>query len=107
MDSIELQEEMTRLQERESSLLHMLSLEREHRVKAEQLVEVEKMACYEMKRRLDTEERRKGEGKGRGEVDDDVVDDVDGEVDEYADGDVEELHDVSLMHYIRVYPLGV
>lgn len=51
-DSFELRAEVVSLQEKEATLLHILSLEKERRVQAEQLVEVEKMACLELSHRL-------------------------------------------------------
>lgn len=61
----DLKEEIARLQDREAALSHMLSLEKEQRVKAEQLVEVERMACLELKHRLHTEGKRGGGEEGR------------------------------------------
>lgn len=64
---LEIKEEVVRLQEREAALSHMLSLEKEQRVKAEQLVEMERMACLELKHRLHLQ--TKGEEV---ETDDDI-----------------------------------
>ena len=51
--------EVTRLQEKEKTLLQMLKLEREKRVRAEQLVEVEMMACHELEHRLHLEVKKR------------------------------------------------
>lgn len=66
MDSslLELKAELARLQEKEAALSHMLSLERGQRVRAEQFVEVERMACLELKHRLGL---IKEEDEGNGE----------------------------------------
>ena len=61
-DLLELKAEVARLQDREAALSHMLSLEKEQRVKAEQLVEVERMACLELKHRLHLETKEKDDG---------------------------------------------
>ena len=55
--SSDLRRELTRLQEREALLTHLLCLEREKRVKAEQLVEVEHLACLELGQRLGRERK--------------------------------------------------
>ena len=55
--SSDLRRELTRLQEREALLTHLLCLEREKRVKAEQLVEAEHLACLELGERLGRERR--------------------------------------------------
>ena len=47
-----LRSELARLQERESTLTHLLNLEKEKRVRAEHLVEVEYQACFELSHRL-------------------------------------------------------
>lgn len=47
-----LRSELARLQERESTLTHLLNLEKEKRVRAEHLVEVEHQACFELSHRL-------------------------------------------------------
>lgn len=47
-----LRSELTRLQERESTLTHLLNLEKEKRVRAEHLAEVEHQACFELSHRL-------------------------------------------------------
>lgn len=56
-DSFELRAELARMQEREAALAHILCLEKEHRVKAERIVEVERMACLELKHRLRLQEK--------------------------------------------------
>ena len=53
----ELQKEIQRLKENECSLSKKLALEREHRVRAEQLVEVERLAFHKVQFRLYLEER--------------------------------------------------
>lgn len=53
----DLRRELTRLQEREALLTHLLCLEREKRVKAEQLVEAEHLACLELGQRLGRERK--------------------------------------------------
>ena len=53
----DLRQELVRLQDREALLTHLLLLEREKRVRAEQLVEVEHLACLELGHRL-TRERK-------------------------------------------------
>ena len=53
--------ELTRLKAREAILVQMLEREKEHRVKAEQLVEVEKIACLELKLHLHREKKKSGE----------------------------------------------
>jgi hypothetical protein len=55
--SSDLRRELTRLQEREALLTHLLCLEREKRVKAEQLVEAEHLACLELGQRLGRERK--------------------------------------------------
>ena len=64
--SSDLRRELTRLQERESLLAHLLCLEREKRVKAEQLVEVEHQACLELGQRLGRERKLVAAVKKRG-----------------------------------------
>lgn len=67
-DSFELRAELARMQEREAALAHILCLEKEQRVKAERIVEVERMACLELKHRLRLREkgcdRRKAQEEG-------------------------------------------
>lgn len=53
--------ELSRLKAREAVLVQMLEREKEHRVKAEQLVEVERIACLELKLHLHKEKKRNGE----------------------------------------------
>ena len=53
----DLRQELDRLQKREALLTHLLCLEREKRVKAEQLVEVEHQACLELGYRLGRERK--------------------------------------------------
>ena len=57
-EMVELQKELHRLRNKEASLLHKLALEREHRVRAEQLVEVERLAFHELKYLLQLEEKK-------------------------------------------------
>lgn len=54
----DLRRELSRLQEREALLTHLLSLEREKRVKAEQLIEAEHQACLELGQRLGRERKK-------------------------------------------------
>lgn len=53
--------ELTRMKAKESVLMQMLDREKEYRVKADQLVEVEKIACLELKLQLHREKKRSGE----------------------------------------------
>lgn len=88
----ELQKELSRLQEKEASLSQKLTLEREHRVRAEQLVEVERLAFHELKYRLHLEERkhRYDERKEAGKDEEGEVRDlIDGGVD-FTDADISE-----------------
>lgn len=55
--SSDLRQELARLQDREALLTHLLLLEREKRVRAEQLVEVEHLACLELGHRLERERK--------------------------------------------------
>ena len=78
-DYSNLREELARLQEKEASLTHMLSLERDRRVKAEQLVEVGKMACFELKYRLCLEERKRDDldrSHNEGHIEECISDDI-------------------------------
>ena len=49
---LKLKDELARLQEQETVLSHLLSLEKEQRVRAEQLVEQERLACLGWRHRL-------------------------------------------------------
>ena len=53
----ELRQELARLQEREAELTHLLQLERERRVRAEQDSEIEKQACLELGQLLSREKQ--------------------------------------------------
>lgn len=53
----DLRQELGRLQEKEALLNHLLLLEREKRVRAEQHVEAEKQACLELRQLLLREKR--------------------------------------------------
>ena len=53
----ELRQELGRLQEREAELTHLLQLERERRVRAEQDSEVEKQSCLELGHLLSKEKQ--------------------------------------------------
>ena len=55
--SSDIRSELARLQERETLLTHLLQLERERRVQAEQLVEVELQACLKLSQQLERERR--------------------------------------------------
>lgn len=59
IDSPELKAELARLQEKEATLSHMLVLEKDRRIQAEQLMEVQKLACLEMKHQLDQQRKRR------------------------------------------------
>ena len=61
IDSPGLKAELARLQEKEATLSHMLILEKDRRVQAEQLMEVQKLVCLEMKHKLD-QQRKTREG---------------------------------------------
>lgn len=54
----EMKAELTRLQAKEVVLLKMLNQEREHKFRAEQLVEAEKLVCLELKHRLKIEQKK-------------------------------------------------
>lgn len=60
-DLLELKEELARLREKEAVLSHLLSLEKEERVKAEQLVEVERMSSLQWEHRLHLLKKHKSE----------------------------------------------
>ncbi len=47
-----LRSELTRLKDREATLSHLLTLERERRVRAEHLCEVERLACFHLGHQL-------------------------------------------------------
>lgn len=47
-----LRSELNRLQDREATLSHLLVLERERRVRAEHLFEVERLACFHLGHQL-------------------------------------------------------
>lgn len=83
-ESLELREELERLREREVHLSHLLSLEKEQRVRAEQLVEVERLACLQLQCKLG-----KKEWCGPGE---DVSEEV----------DAAEAGEVSVKKFLRV-----
>ena len=51
-NSESLRSELARLQDREATLTHLLNLEREKRVRAEHLFEVERLACFELGHKL-------------------------------------------------------
>ena len=91
---VELQKELSRLQEREVSLSHKLALEREYRVRAEQLVEVERFAYHELKYRLHLEKKHRyiGVDQGNGRVDGagGGSDSTEGGVD-FTDADISEV----------------
>lgn len=53
--------ELTRMKAKEAVLMQMLDREKEHRIRAEQLVEVEKIACLELKLQLHLEKKKSGE----------------------------------------------
>ncbi len=76
-DLSELKAEVARLQEREAALSHKLTLEKEQRVKAEQLVEVERMACLELKHRLHLEGKQGDEDGRKGSASEEAEDDID------------------------------
>lgn len=84
IDSPELKAELARLQEKEVTLSHMLVLEKDRRVQAEQLMEVQKLVCLEMKHKLD-QQRKTTELEGYRES-------VDEEKDKYPD--------VSYVHFL-------
>lgn len=48
---------LARLQDREHTLTHLLSLERERRIQAEQLAEIEHQACLELGHKLSRERK--------------------------------------------------
>lgn len=95
-EMVELQKELSRLQEREHSLSHKLALEREQRVRAEQLVEVERLAFHELKYRLHLEEKKHSYDRVEEEKDggDGGKDFIDGGVN-FTDADISEGLDVS------------
>lgn len=51
-NSESLRSELARLQDRETTLSQLLSLERERRVRAEHLFEVERLACFQLGHQL-------------------------------------------------------
>ncbi len=68
MDDQSLRSELTRLQDREATLSHLLILERERRVRAEHLFEVERLACFQLGHQLVRHKVNHADAKSEGTI---------------------------------------
>ncbi len=68
MDDPSLRSELTRLQDREATLSHLLTLERERRVRAEHLFEVERLACFQLGHQLARHKVNHTDAKSEGTI---------------------------------------